>query len=108
MFDGEILSAKSYINFFSDNSNCAIFNFGQPQFGWDVVNKINLPTLAITGTKDDGIVPVCDPHSAMSILENELKNAKKVKTVVYDGADHSFDGFGQKIVEDAILFISNN
>ncbi len=105
MFDGEMLSAQTYINFFSDNSACAIFNFGQPQFGWEIVNKIKLPTLAITGTKDDGIVPVCDPHKAMKTLEMELKNSKEVKTLVYEGAEHSFDGFGQKIVEDVSFFV---
>jgi len=63
--------------------------------------------LAITGTKDDGIVPVMDAHGAMKKLESELKSSPKVKTIVYDGAKHSFDGFGERIVKDVIDFVKS-
>lgn len=101
------LSAGTYVNFFRDTSNTAIFNYGRPDLGWDAVNKITLPVLAITGTKDDGIVPCMEPHKAMETLEKELKSSPKVKTVVYEGAEHSFEGFEERIVKEVISFIES-
>jgi pimeloyl-ACP methyl ester carboxylesterase len=99
------LSAATYLNFFSNTSNTAIFNYNSLGLGWDVVNAIDKPVLAITGTKDDGIVPVMDAHAAMKLLEEELKNSPKVKTIVYDGAEHGFDGFPEEIVRDVMGFV---
>ncbi len=103
-----LLSAKSYLSFFGDNAKDAIFNFLMPELGFEVVNKIKLPIIAITGTKDDGIVPCMDPFKAMELLKKELKSSPKVNTVVFDGADHDFAGFGQQIVEEVIAFIQNS
>lgn len=101
------LSASTYLNFFSSDSNIAIFNYNSLGLGWNTVNKVNLPVLSITGTKDDGIVPVMDAYEAMKLLEKELKNSPKAKTIVYDGADHGFEGFEENIVEDVITFIED-
>jgi len=103
-----LLSAKTYVNFFENTANTAIFNYGDKSLGWKVVNDINLPALAITGTQDDGIKPVIDPKEAMVLLQSELKNSPKVKTVVYEGAEHSFNGFEEKIVNDVLDFISKS
>jgi len=102
-----ILSAKTYISFFGENAKDAIFNFLRPEDGFEVVNKIHLPLIAFTGTEDDGIVPCMDPYKAMELLKSELKNSPKVKTLVFEGADHDFAGFGQQIVEEVIMFIQN-
>ncbi len=103
-----ILSAETYLNFFENDANTAIFNYGKPELGWDVVNKINIPVISITGTKDDGIIPVMDAYEAMKLLEKELKNSPKVKTVVYKNCEHSFDGFGKEIVRDVLGFLNNS
>jgi len=100
-----MLSASTYLNFFGDNARGAIFNYGDESLGWDVVNSLYIPVIAFTGTKDDGIAPVMEAHEAMKKLESELKNSPKVKTVVYEDAEHSFSGFGEKIVTDVIEFI---
>lgn len=107
LWGAEYLSAGTYLNMFDKNANTAIFNYGDENLGWRVVNDIYVPVIAITGTKDDGIAPVMDPKLAMTKLEQELKNSPRVETVVYEGAEHSFDGFGQKIVEDVLNFISD-
>lgn len=100
------MSAESYIHFFGDNAKDAIFNYGKPELGWEVVNSIKVPVLAITGTKDDGIVPVMDAHEAMKLLESQLINSPRKKTIIYENAEHSFDGFGDQIVKDVLNFIS--
>lgn len=102
-----LLSANTYLNFFGKKTKTAIFNYGIPKLGWEVVNNISVPVLAITGTKDDGIVPVMDANKAMKILKKELINSPKVKTIVYKDCEHSFDGFGKKITSDVLGFISN-
>lgn len=103
----EILSAETYLNFFESDASTAIFNYWSDS-KWDVVNNISAPVLAITGTKDDGIKPVMNPHKAMDKLKVELKNSPKVETIVYEGAEHSFEGFENKIVEDVVEFVSQS
>lgn len=105
LWGDNLLSADTYLNFFDEGAKDAIFNYGNEALGWDVVNSIDIPVLAITGTKDDGIVPVMDAHEAMKKLESELKNSPKVKTLVYENAEHSFNGFTERIVQDVIEFI---
>jgi hypothetical protein len=101
-----LLSAKTYIDFFEETANTAIFNYRDNSLGWQVVNDISVPVFTITGTEDDGIKPVIDPKEAMVLLESELKNSPRVKTVVYEGAEHSFNGFELRIVDDVLEFIS--
>lgn len=103
----EKLSAETYINFFGEGSNTGVFNYKGDASDWKVVNSIKIPVLAITGTKDSGVVPIIDPYEAMKKLESELSRSPHVKTVVYDGADHSFDQFGDRIVGDVLDFIKN-
>jgi hypothetical protein len=107
LWGAEYLSARTFLNMFDKNANTAIFNYGDESLGWKAVNEISVPVIAVTGTKDDGIAPVIDPKIAMTKLEQELKNSPKVKTIVYEGAEHSFDGYGEKITEDIVSFINN-
>ena len=100
-----ILSAGTYLNFFDKKSKTAIFNYGLPELGWDVVNNIEVPVLAITGTKDDGITPVMDAHKAMRLLKQELKLCPRVRTIVYKDCKHGFHGFEKQIVTDVTKFI---
>lgn len=104
----ELMSSGTYLNFFDENTKTAIFNFGNEERGWEVVNSIDLPVLAITGEKDDGIVPIMEAEEAMEKLKQELKSSPRVRTIVYPGALHSFDGFEKNIVEDVVRFINND
>lgn len=106
LWGNNILSAETYQNFFGENANDAIFNYANESLGWKIVNSINVPVLAITGTMDDAIVSIIDPHQAMKKLEQELIHSPKIKTQVYKGAEHSFKGFGETIVKDVISFVT--
>ncbi len=101
------MSAKTFLNFFEKGANTAVFNYANPSWGWDTVNKIKVPTLAITGTLDDGIMTVMDARQGMTLLERELKNSPMVKTIVYEGAKHGFVGFEDKIVNDVVKFVNS-
>lgn len=101
-----IMSANTYINFFGRNANTAIFNYYDNSLGFSLVNKLQVPVLAITGTNDDGIVSVMNAYDAMLLLERELVGSPRKKTIVYDGAEHDFCGFERCIVQDVLDFIS--
>ncbi len=101
-------SAATYLNFFGNNAKTAIFNYDNTELGWDIVNNIDLPVIAFTGTKDDGIVPVLDAYKAMEKLQKELIKSPRKKLVVFDGAQHDFEGFGQNIVNEVINFIKED
>lgn len=105
LWEYNYISARTYLNLFEEGTNAAIFNYFKPELGWDRVNKIDVPVLAITGSEDDGIVSVIDAHKAMSILVKQLKNSPRVETVTYDGAKHDFTGFYDVILEKVIGFI---
>lgn len=107
LWDKLMLSAETYLNFFGQGAKDSIFNYGDSSLGWEVVNSINVPVLAITGTKDDGIVPVMDAYKAMQLLDSQLVNSPRKKTIVYKDAEHSFDGFGDQIVKDVLDFINS-
>lgn len=107
LWDKLLLSAETYLKFFGEGANDAVFNYGDSSLGWEVVNSINVPVLAITGTKDDGIVPVIDVYEAMNLLKSQLINSPKKKTVVYENAEHNFDGFGDNIASDVLDFINS-
>lgn len=102
------ISAQTYLNFFEDSSQDAIFNYANESLGWRVVNEIKVPVVAMTGTNDDGIEPVMDPNQAMEKLHSELKNSPRIKTVVYEGAQHNFEGFDKEIVNDVVEFIQTD
>ncbi len=99
-----MLSANTFLNFFEEGSKAAIFNFHDNK-NWDTVGKIDIPVIAFTGTEDTAIYPVMDPYKAMEKLKSELKSSPKVQMIVYEGANHSFDGFGEKISDAVISFI---
>ncbi len=106
IWEAEYLSADTYLNFFNEGSNLAIFNYSDEKLGWKAINKIKVSVIALTGTKDDGVATVMEPHQAMEKLKAELINSPRVKTVVFEGAEHSFDGFEKQIVEEVVNFVN--
>jgi pimeloyl-ACP methyl ester carboxylesterase len=106
LWGDKVLSADTYINLFSEESATNIFHYYDPSRSWEVVSSLSVPVIAFTGTKDDGIVPVIDPHQAMTMLEQRLTSVSRAKTLVLDGAEHSFVGYGNKIVDPVAEFIS--
>lgn len=99
------LSAKTYVSLFGEGAKTAIFNYSDQSLGWDIVNKIKVPVIAFTGTEDGGIAPAIDPKLAMEILEKQLLNSPRKRTVVYNNAGHDFIGFEEQLVQDIIDFL---
>lgn len=102
------LSASTYINYFGDFSNARIFNYKNLHAdGWKHVEKIDVPVIAFTGTKDEGITPVIDVYKAMHILKSKLQSSPRKETTVIKGANHNFDGFGRMLTRKIISFVND-
>jgi dienelactone hydrolase len=95
--------ANSYINFSFENNNLAIFNYYNPERGFDTINSIKIPMLSFFGTKDDGIVT--DPYKSSEMLKENAIKCPKFEGKVFVGADHSFNGFEKKITNTVLKFI---
>ena len=96
-------SAKSFLNFSFENNNMAIFNYYNPERGFDTIKSINVPMLSILGTKDDGVCT--DPYEANEMLRKNAINCPKFSSEVFVDAKHSFSGFENKIVDSVLKFI---
>jgi pimeloyl-ACP methyl ester carboxylesterase len=105
LWGDKMLSANTYLNLFQDDSASNVFHYYDPTLSWGIIQNLSVPVMAISGTKDDGIEPVMEPHAAMELLEYHLMHSLKVKTLVLDGAEHSFIGFEKQIIEQVVSFI---
>lgn len=59
--------------------------------------------LSILGTKDDGIVT--DAYKSTEMLKENAINSRKFKGIVFDNAEHDFDGFEDRIVKEILDFV---
>ena len=98
--------ANSYVNFSFENDNLAIFNYYNPERGFETIKSIKVPILAFTGTKDDAIVT--DHRESMELLKKNANNCPKFEYKVFDNAEHSFDGFGNKITKEVLSFLKKS
>lgn len=80
------ISAKTYYDRYGSESKIHIFDFHNPQFDFDRVKGLKLPTLVVVGSADD-YVP--NPKESMQRLENVNSN---IEAKVIEGADHHFTG----------------
>lgn len=106
LLDGEYyISAGTYANLFSEDSKANIFCYTDRKHDWSMVNEIDKPVLAIGGTKDMPMEVVSNSENALAVLKKQLIKSPKVKTVIYKGAEHSFEGYEARIVNDVVNFL---
>lgn len=106
LLDGEYyLSARTYVNLFSKDSKTNIFCYTDRKHDWSMVNKIDTPVLIISGTKDMPMEVVSSSKKAVAILKKQLIKSPQVITTIYDGAEHSFEGYEDRIIKDVVDFI---
>ncbi len=106
--DGEYyFSAKTYLNFFGENSSCNVFCYTDRKHDWSLVNNIKIPVLGVFGTKDQGILPVSDVTNAQKVFERQFKFSPLIKTIVIEGAEHSFDNHENEVVDNVCQFVKN-
>jgi pimeloyl-ACP methyl ester carboxylesterase len=105
LWDIESFTAQTYLSLF-ENKNTQIFNYFNPELKFEILSSIDLPVLAITGTKDEGIT--IDHEEAMKILTKALNNSSKVEVAIFEGAEHSFDKYEQQLFNKILAFVNSN
>jgi pimeloyl-ACP methyl ester carboxylesterase len=103
LWDCYKLSAKTYLNFYGKGAKTAIFNYNNPELGFNVIKRLDIPILSLFGTKDDGIVT--DPFKSNDIIRREATKCPRFTGKVFEGAKHNYSGFEQKIVNEVVSFL---
>lgn len=103
IWDFARLSAKTYLNGSDGNKNLAIFNYYNPELGFETINSITIPMLSILGTEDDGIVT--NAYESTKMLEENATQCPKFRGEVFEGAHHSFRGYEKRITTTVLEFI---
>jgi alpha-beta hydrolase superfamily lysophospholipase len=100
------IKAKTYLNLFNDDSKASIFNFYEKERGFETLSKINKPTLALMGKKDDVLViPIED---IMETIKTEMKNSPNVKTEIIGDANHGYQDHEQMLSDVMLSWIKGN
>lgn len=103
LWDGNPLSAKTYISLGGAESNVAVFNFHDSEDTLPLLSRITIPTYAIMGRKDDALViPV---EETMERIKKAMINSRKVETTILGDAGHSYDGFEQDLADTLASWI---
>lgn len=97
IWDEFYLSANTYLDLSSKESNAAIFNLYDPNDTLQKLSTITQPVLAIMGDKDAALtVPVSE---LMERLGKALKNSKEFKAYIPQGANHGYIGNEQDLAD---------
>ena len=96
-------SAKSFINFSKENKNIAVFNYYNPELGFETLKLVDIPILAFTGTNDDAFVT--DKQKSLDRIKKEAVKCPKFVGKIFNGAEHEFIGFDKDIIDEVIKFI---
>ena len=103
LWDGNPLSAKTYISLGGMESNVAVFNFHDPKDTLPLLSKITIPTYAVMGRKDDALViPV---EETMERIKKPMINSPKVETNILGDAGHGYNGFEQDLADALVSWI---
>ena len=105
LWDESPLSAATYVSLGDRDSKVAIFNFHDLNDTLPVLSKIQIPTLAIMGKKDDALVISID--DTMSRIKTSMTASPKVETNILGDADHGYNNYEQQLA-DAILQWTKN
>lgn len=104
LWDGNSLSAKTYISLGGEESGVAIFNFHDTSDTLPLLSKITIPTYAVMGKKDDALVVSVD--ETMNRIRASLINSPKIETNILGDADHGYNGFEQELADALVSWIS--
>jgi len=92
VWDEYPITADTFVNIFADGSKASIFNFLNPNDGFDILSKVSVPIFAVMGTKDDALTVSID--DTMRMLK---ENTKSPETHIMQGASHSYHGHEKEL-----------
>ncbi len=87
VFANEKICAKTFCTDFLYESDCVFFRYREKNTESEILNKIDIPILAIFGDKDD-----CVLTESKEVVINYLKNnIKDCKIQIIEDTNHSYD-----------------
>jgi len=92
------ISAKTYISAFSPNTKSGIFNFHNPDAGFEELSTIECPILATYGTVREAVVDN-EVEEALSVIKRKAILAKRCDTALIQGAPHNYLGYEKELSE---------
>jgi pimeloyl-ACP methyl ester carboxylesterase len=100
-----VLSANTYLSLLGEHSKAGIFNFHDPDLGFQVLSEVDVPMFMVMGTKDAALVS--NPHRSLELLKREALNSSKVQGIIYEGAGHIYRGYEEKVAKDVLKFLKS-
>lgn len=97
------LSYKSYVTWLDDNDFTHMFDFYDKSYTFPILNKIQIPTKVIVGTKDE-FFHTSNPDNPQEAIEILKKNIKDFSYCLIDNAKHSYAGYENILVEEIRKF----
>jgi dienelactone hydrolase len=91
------------LSLFADSSNAAIFNFRNPDTGFETLAKIKAPAFAVMGCKDDALV--ISIEETFEKLTKALVSSPKVETKILGDANHGFIGDEQALADSVASWL---
>ncbi len=101
------MSFQTYVSHHQENQFEYMFNFGDKNYDFPLLQKINVPVKVIVGTADEYFHPANPDHpdEAISILSKKIKNAS---TTLIPDAGHGYDGFEENVADEVVDFLSTD
>ncbi len=98
------LSYQTYVSWFTFDHFGKMFNFGDPENNFMILNKIDIPVKAIVGDKDEYFHPSDpkDPQEAMDMLK---LNINSFDYKIIEGAGHRYEDKEHELAQEIILFL---
>jgi pimeloyl-ACP methyl ester carboxylesterase len=91
------ISAATYLSLFADDAKDAFFNFHNPNDRLEMLSKINIPTYAVMGRKDDALV--IGIEETFVRLSDALISSPNVKTEILGDANHGYRGYELELAQ---------
>ena len=97
-----LLSVKTYLRYIKYYENINFAKFHDPNYKYEILNKIQVPLFMRWGNNKEFIKQ--EVTSIIDTIKNSLIN-NKLDIGYIDGANHSYDGYEEKLAQDIYDFL---
>ena len=98
------LTAHTYKNLFGDGEAVAVCNFKNLDDGFEALQSIKVPVLAVMGTKDDALVTPIE--ETMQLIHDNVGIPEKCETKIIDGARHDYYHHKAEVAEAVATWVA--
>lgn len=105
-FDDIVLSYKTFISWYKQDDLSRVFEFCSADYDFPVLQKIQVPTKIIVGSKDEyfHLTNPDHPEEAMNLM---LKKIPHARGVIIPEVNHSYSPHEDQMVKEVLGFINS-